>query len=75
MFLQNNGLIRNRINCDNTNGYFDESFSFTIYYKTEFLNNRRSLILFKTFFFLKAYQNQCQAQKNNKEFMKLRQQQ
>ena len=38
-------------------------------------DNKMSLTLFKTFFFLKAYQNSCQAQRNNKEFTQLRRQQ
>ena len=40
--------------------------------EAEFVNNKRTLTPFKTFFFLKAYQNPCQAQQNNKEFTQLR---
>ena len=43
--------------------------------EAEFVNNKRTLTPFKTFFFLKAYQNPCQAQQNNKEFTQLRRQQ
>ena len=38
---------------------------------SEFLNDKRSLALFTTSFFLKTYQNPCQGQQHNKEFMQL----
>ena len=42
----------------------------------KFLNNKRSHTVFKTFFFLEAYQNQyVKLQPNNKEFTERRRQQ
>ena len=34
---------------------------------TEFLNNKRPCNLYETFYFLRAFQNPCQSQQNNKE--------